>query len=74
MEIFLNPTVIQGLTQSEIVIFNATTSATVTVSSLTETVAGTYDISFSAQTSGDKLLISIDKDGIAEDAKEVLIP
>ena len=70
----LNPTVIQGLTQSEIVIFNATTSANVTVSSLTEIVAGTYDIYFSSQTSGDKLLISIDKDGIAEDAKEVLIP
>lgn len=54
-----NPKVITGLAASDFSLYNNTTAASVTISSVTESPAGSYTFAFTAQTSADVLVLSI---------------
>lgn len=55
----LNPKVMPGLNSSDFEIYNETTAATVTISSMAENPAGTYAFTYTAQTPADELSLRI---------------
>jgi hypothetical protein len=60
----LNPIIYQGATAgTDWALFNNTTSLAVTPLTITESPAGTYVITYAAQTAGDSLTLSVVKDG-----------
>lgn len=60
----LNPIIYQGATAgTDWALFNNTTSLAVTPLTITESPAGTYVITYAAQTAGDSLTLSVAKDG-----------
>lgn len=58
-----NPVLVKGLTAANFTLFNNTTSSSVTISSVTESPDGVYTFTFAAQTAGDELTLTPDKDG-----------
>jgi hypothetical protein len=58
----LNPILFMGATSSDFACFNNTTSTSVAVTAV-ENFDGNYTLTFAAQTSGDLLTFSVDKDG-----------
>jgi len=60
----LNPIIYQGATAgADWTLFNNTTSLAVSPLTITESPAGTYVITYAAQTAGDSLTLSVSKDG-----------
>ena len=58
-----NPVVVQGLLLADFSLYNETDALAVTISSVTESPAGTYAFTFAAQTSADVLELRISKNG-----------
>jgi hypothetical protein len=59
----LNPIKVKGLVASDFVLFNVTDNASVTITSVVETLEGRYTLAFASQTSADVLKLSLDKEG-----------
>lgn len=60
---FGSPIMVEGLTSSDVVLFNQTTSSPIAVGSLTETAEGVYSVTFAAQTASDVIRVSLNKSG-----------
>lgn len=59
----LNPIVVRGLGVTDFVVTNETNATSITVTSVSEWVAGEYTLHFTAQTSLDRIRVAIAKDG-----------
>lgn len=63
---------IEGLGTSDLTVYNVTTDTDVTPSAIAESPAGSYTLTFSAQTSADVLKVKVEKTGFsAEYAKDI---
>jgi len=60
---FGSPIKIQGLVLADFAVFNVTDNASVTVTSVTESAPGVYDLAFAAQTVADSMRLTVTKAG-----------
>ena len=61
----VNKAPIKGLLAADMAVYNTTTSASVTITSVTETSSGKYTIAFSDQTASDVVTTTLTKQGFA---------
>jgi len=59
----LNKILFKGALLTDFALYNNTTSSSVTLSGIQENVDGNYTLTFTAQTAGDSMILSINKDG-----------